>query len=357
MKKKFCSFLIMLLILTAMPLYFGTGALSVYAAENNEDITDVKVAHYNILGNVNMNRDYVLNDLLGFDPDLISLNEVDLSCYEDLIERFADKGYAQYGNSDWSPTSDEYIKVKAGWHNMTLYKTDKYELLDSGMFTLSDTPDDPHTFISYIDTYSRNYKEGRPRTCSWVYLEDKENGGKLIFASVHAQHAKSEEHDYNSIGLTILGEQLSKLKEEYNCNVICAGDLNSSKPEEVFEFGFSTSNNGMKTHSGGGALDSVLYSEDILLESFSVGERTQSDHMPVFTTLKVPVTKSLTDSEITLLIIIIAAVVVVAVIITIIVILTKKKKAKNKKAADERLAEMRAKLAEYEAANQPETDN
>lgn len=331
-----------------MPLYFGTGALSAYAA-GNDDTDLVRVAQYNILGNVIMNRDYVWNDIKDHDPDLIALNEVDIHCYDELIKMFEKKGYSHYGNSDWSPESNEYIISKAGWYNMTIFKTEKYELLDSGMFSLSDTPDVPHSFISDMDLFVKQHKEGRPRTCSWVYLKDKESGGKFIFSSVHAQHAKTEYRDYNSIGLTVLGEQLAILADKYNCEVICAGDVNSSDPEEVYEFGFSSLNNGQKSHQSAGAIDTVLITEGITAESFIVGERTSSDHCPTLSVLKIPINKSLTDSEIMWIIIIGSAVIVLSAVAVIIVLLVKRKKEKNKKAAEERLAEMRAKLAEYEA--------
>ncbi|MBE7065621.1 MAG: hypothetical protein E7384_07430 [Ruminococcaceae bacterium] len=347
MEKKICSFLIMLLILAAMPLYFGTGALSVYAAGNVKNDT-LRVAQYNILGNVIMDRNYVWNDIKDHDPDLIALNEVDVRCFDDVVGMLGKKGYDYYGNSDWSPDSNEYIISKAGWYNLTIFKKDKFELLDSGMFTLSDTPDVDYSFISYMDLTTKQRKEGRPRTCSWVYLKNKETGGKLIFSSVHVQHAKTSEHDYNSIGLTVLGEQLSILADDYNCEVICAGDVNSSDPVEVYDFGFSSLNKGQNSHAHAGSIDTVLITDGIIGESFSVGKRTSSDHCPTFSVLKVPVTKSLTDSEIMWIVIIIAAVVVVATVITVIVILTKRKKERNKKAAEERLAEMRAKLAEYE---------
>lgn len=357
MKKKFYSVLILFLLVVSMPLYLGTGALTVYAAESVETFT-VKVAHYNILGNVLMNRNYVVDEIIPYDPDLISLNEVDMVCLDEIIEMFERRGYSYYTLTDWSPDSIEYKQVKAGWHNIAFYKNDVFELLDTGSFSLSDTPEEKHTFISYMDPTTKT-TEGRPRVCNWVYLKNKITGGKFIFASVHAQAIRTPAHDYNAIGMDALGQMLSELKEDYNCEVICGGDLNTSYPEPVFKYGFSTANNGTATHQSGGAIDSVLYSDGVTLDTFSVGPQSQSDHMPVFATLKVPVTTDLKDSEVTIIIVSICTVLVLTVVIVLSVILGKKKKAKNKKAAEERVAAMRAKLAEYEAGkeNQSIEDN
>ncbi|MBQ8164865.1 MAG: endonuclease/exonuclease/phosphatase family protein [Clostridia bacterium] len=346
MKKRVCSIILSCLLFITMPLYFGTGALTAYAASDGEAV--YKVAHYNIMGTFNADRNDVIDDIKGFSPDLISLNEVNQYAYEDLVSSFAQKGYSCYGNSDWSPDSAEFKDIKAAWYNLALYKSDKFELLDSGMFTLSDNPDENHSFISYMDEYTRTQREGRPRTCSWIYLKSKETGGKFIFATVHAQHAKSDEYDYNNIGLTVLGEQLSELKEKYNCAVICAGDVNSTNPDEVVEFGFGAINPGLPTFKSGSSIDNVFVTEGITVENFDVGTSSKSDHMPVFATLNVPVTKDLTDAQVLMIVIIIASAIVASAVVVISVIFINKKKEKNMKAADDRVAEMRAKLAEYE---------
>jgi len=336
-----------------MPFSMNAGRLSVYAAESSEKDT-VKVAHYNILGNVRMNRNYVVDEVIPYNPDLISLNEVDMVCLDEIIGMFERKGYSHYTLTDWSPKTIEYKQVKAGWHNIAFYKSDTFELLDTGSFSLSDTPKKKHTFISYMDPTTK-VTEGRPRVCNWVYLKNKVTGGKFIFASVHAQAIRKQEYDYNNIGMEALGKMLSKLKKYYNCEVICAGDLNTSYPEPVFKYGFSTANNGVATYQSGGAIDSVLYSDGISLETFSVGPKSQSDHMPVYATLKVPVTSSLKDSQILTIVLLIVGVIVITVAVVLIVIRTKKQKEKNKKAAEERVAQMRAKLAEYEEGKNNET--
>lgn len=347
-KKKINVFLI--LFLTAVMLFsMDTWRLQAYAVEADEKDT-LKVAHYNILGNVRMNRNYVVDELLAYDPDLISLNEVDMICLDQIIEKFERKGYSHYTLTDWAPDTIEYKQVKAGWHNIAFYKSNSFILLDSGSFSLSDTPEKEHTFISYMDSEIK-VTEGRPRVCNWVYLENKATGGKFIFASVHAQAIRTQKYDYNDIGMNALGQMLSELKDDYNCEVICGGDLNTSNPKSALKYGFSTANNGVATHQSGGAIDSVLYSDGIILDAFSVGPQSQSDHMPVFATLKVPVTDDFTDSEITLIIFSVAAVVVLAVLFIFTFILSKRKKERNRISAEKRLAEMRAKLAEYENLN------
>ena len=66
---------------------------------------------------------------------------------------------------------------KNRWTNAIFYKKDKYELIDSGAFFLTKTPDEKSKA-----TY---WKEKQYRNCNWVKLKDKISGKEFYFFNTH----------------------------------------------------------------------------------------------------------------------------------------------------------------------------
>lgn len=66
-----------------------------------------------------------------------------------------------------------------GEHSAIFYKKDKFQLLQSGDFWLSETPDKPG--LGWDATCCN-------RICSWVYLQDKKTKKKFYFFNVHFDH-------------------------------------------------------------------------------------------------------------------------------------------------------------------------
>ena len=66
-----------------------------------------------------------------------------------------------------------------GEHSAIFYDTDVFELLDSGDFWLSETPDVPGKL---------GWDAACPRVCSWGKFRHRASGKELMFASVHMDH-------------------------------------------------------------------------------------------------------------------------------------------------------------------------
>ena len=99
--------------------------------------------------------------------DLVGMQEVLKSQFDDLSNRLSrDYGCIGVGRND-GKTSGEYAPI--------FYKKDRFILLDSGCFWLSETPDKP----------SVGWDAKYPRICSWAQLQDRNTGNTLYFLNTH----------------------------------------------------------------------------------------------------------------------------------------------------------------------------
>ncbi len=70
----------------------------------------------------------------------------------------------------------------SGEASLVCYRKDRFEVLRSGTFWLSETPDVPGV---------KGWGAACPRVCSWALLKDRRSGASLTFANTHTDH-KSE---------------------------------------------------------------------------------------------------------------------------------------------------------------------
>ncbi len=150
-------------------------------------------------------------------PDVITLQEVNYQWFPYLVNeastRLTDK-YAYVGisgNGNTGGTGNERWDL----YNLIFYNTDKFELIKSGDFWLSTTPDVP----------SRNTPASQcmNRTCTWAILRDKKTGIAYFQANTHLTTCTEEYSVHQS---QILCEQVEKLA--CGLPVIVTGDMNMS---------------------------------------------------------------------------------------------------------------------------------
>lgn len=126
-----------------------------------------------------------------------------------LNEKLGDK-YAYIGTGsnsgkdykDSDDTEDEFTAI--------FYLKDKFIVVDSGYFWLSETPDE----VSY------GWGSAYRRICNWVILENKYTNTQFVHMNTHFDNASSEARR-NSIGMI-----LEKVKEFKDLPVVFTGDLN-----------------------------------------------------------------------------------------------------------------------------------
>lgn len=117
-------------------------------------------------------KNFVAETIQVFDPDLLGLQEcLNFQC---AFLREQLPGYAFHGVGRIDGESDgEFVPV--------MYKTDRFELVDSGHYWLSETPE---------IAGSKSWDSSLPRMVSWVRLRDRKDpeSEPFVFANAHFDH-------------------------------------------------------------------------------------------------------------------------------------------------------------------------
>lgn len=177
-----------------------------------------------------------------------------------------------------------------------LYKKDRFELLEQGVFWLSQTPDEPSLGWDATDR----------RICTWAKFKEKKSGKTFFYFNAHfywrLQEAKRES------GPLIV----RKIKEiAADSPSICVGDFNSTSQtpqiaalkvllNDSFDVSKGVKKGPEDTNLGGGnflgpakgRIDYIFLSKFIAVQDYEVypnqynGNRYPSDHFPVSCTIK-----------------------------------------------------------------------
>lgn len=140
---------------------------------------ELKVGSYNIRydnqedreqGNSWTSRLPVLSSLLRWEsPDVFGAQEVLADQLQDMKAVLPDYAVYGVGRAD-GKEKGEYAPI--------FFKKDKFELLKSGEFWLSETPEKP----------SKGWDAALPRICTWVKLAEKNTGKEFWFFNLHMDH-------------------------------------------------------------------------------------------------------------------------------------------------------------------------
>lgn len=106
---------------------------------------------------------------------------------------------------------------QAGEHSAIFYKKSRFELLDSGDFWLSETPDEP----------SYGWEAKHRRICSWAKFNDRQTGKTFFVFNAHFDHQAVEARRQS--GMLVV----EKMKEVAgDAPILFLGDLNSTPDTE-----------------------------------------------------------------------------------------------------------------------------
>jgi endonuclease/exonuclease/phosphatase family metal-dependent hydrolase len=233
-------------------------------------------------GNLWVDRAPIVSNLIRFhDFDVLGIQEGLKNQVDDIATALPE--YALYGKG-----RDD--GQDAGEHSAIFYKKDRFTLLKSGDFWLSETPDKPG---KGWDATCCN------RICSWVYLEDKKTKKRFYTFNVHFDHQ----------GVVARRESgklmLAKIKEiAGQAPVLFTGDLNGGRDSEwyqtlatsdlladvftkvKFPYANNSSMNGFRTPRGRTVIDHIFMTKQftasrwgILTDSYF--GKYPSDHFPV----------------------------------------------------------------------------
>lgn len=164
------------------------------------------------LDNWQYRKDRAANAIRFYDVDIVGTQEVLHNQLEDLKQRLP--GYAVIG------VGREDGKEK-GEYSALWYKTDRFDLLDSGYFWLSETPE---------VAGSKGWDGACERIASWAKLQDKKSGKKYFALNTHLDHvgvaARRE-------GISLILDRVKELSD--GLPVIVTGDFNSNPQSDVIK--------------------------------------------------------------------------------------------------------------------------
>lgn len=215
-------------------------------------------------------------------PDSFGVQEATPKWLRILDKKVGDR-YARVGESrDFFGPFSEY--------NCVYYLKDKYNLLDSGTFWLSETP---------YKKYSVDYDSLCRRIASWAVLEDKTTGEVYTHINTHLDHGEESTRDAQC---KVLLAEMAKLQTQGT--VVITGDFNTYSDGDVYasmtagaddaavtadiavEAGITYHNYGKKADEGQGAIDFIFVTKDTPVDTYKVIKDTvqgmyPSDHYPI----------------------------------------------------------------------------
>lgn len=173
----------------------------------------------------------VAENIRKYSPDSFGLQEADEGWMERLPALMTEYAYVGIGrNSDKG----------GGEASPIFYKKDKYDLVDSGTFWLSKTP----------EKASRGWDAMFKRICTYAVLKDKETGFTYAHFNAHFDHlgviARLE-------SVAVIAEKIAEIAP--NLPVVFSGDLNDYEGGDMYnrvlESGLKDTKYLAKTASGG----------------------------------------------------------------------------------------------------------
>ncbi|HVJ20255.1 MAG TPA: endonuclease/exonuclease/phosphatase family protein [Polyangiaceae bacterium] len=200
----------------------GTGGGSEGGAGGAEGGPDLAIMTFNIRYGTADDGDnaWPLRKYLVFEiirdklPDSMGLQEALLFQLEELDAEFPEYDRVGVGRNDG---------VESGEFAAIMYKTEKLEVLDSGTFWFSDTPDE----IGSID-----WEASLPRICSWAHFQEKATGRSYYHYNIHIDNA-SELARVNSVKL-LMSRVVAR--EVTTDPVIVTGDFNTGEASVPIQF-------------------------------------------------------------------------------------------------------------------------
>lgn len=181
--------------------------------------------------------------------------------------------------------------VRAGEFNAVFFRSDRFELLDSGVFWLSESPETPG---------SKGWDGACERLATWTVLRDK-SGRELFFINTHLDHI-GEQARREGVALllrrieTLRGDRPVILAGDFNAepsspviaHVVADGTLRSAWDTAPVRTGtaWSFSDFGQLPEEERPLIDYVFYGGGLEVQSCSIlpdmlGEGYLSDHAPV----------------------------------------------------------------------------
>lgn len=156
-------------------------------------------------------KEFVVSFLSEEMPDVIGFQEVLAHQLKYLDDQLGEYTYVGTGRDD-GKESGEFVPI--------FYKKDKYELMSTSQFWLSDTPEIPG---------SKCWGAQLPRIVTWAKLRDKSKGYIFFVFNAHLSHVS--EYARNESAVLILNKIHSLAGD---APVVLTGDFNATDKEKMY---------------------------------------------------------------------------------------------------------------------------
>ncbi len=271
------------LVISAIIALLGLSGLDMGAVSEAEPGTK-RIMSFNVRCGEFAERGKIVPQLMAnYHPDSIGVQECTYEWYL-YLKIFLSKDYEFVGVG--RDTGD--LSIKCGEISGILYRKDKYKLVDSGTFWLSETP----------DQVSRGWDGACNRVCTWIVLEEKATGRQYAHVNTHLDHE-------GPLARTNGVELVKEKALSYNMPTVVTGDFNFKKGTGLYNSlvtGGLTDTQDMaeytmtgKTYHGynggteGEPIDFICVNNQITqVKSYKIVRDTidgkyTSDHYPIFT--------------------------------------------------------------------------
>ncbi len=243
---------------------------------------NIRYANTRDTGNLWADRAPIVSNLIRFHEfDILGVQEGLINQLNDISEALPE--YARYGKG-----RDD--GKEAGEHSAIYYKKDRFTLLKSGDFWLSETPDQPG---KGWDATCCN------RICSWVYLQDKVTKKRFYTFNVHFDHqgvvarkessklilAKIQEIAGQSPAL-LTGDFNGGRESEWYQTLATSPLLTDAYTQVKFPYANNSSMNGFRTPRSNTVIDHIFVTKQFATSKWGILTDTYfgkypSDHFPV----------------------------------------------------------------------------
>lgn len=158
---------------------------------------------------------HLLSLVTGYNVDSVGFQEATDTWMGYLRTAMADAGYSYVGIGRDTGTDDSSRSGTGNEYAPIFYKTDKYNLLESGTFWLSQTPD---------ERSGTAWGASNTRICTYAVLQNKETSEIYVHFNTHLDH-KSETARTN--GAKLILSRIREITAKYNnAPAVLTGDMN-----------------------------------------------------------------------------------------------------------------------------------
>lgn len=197
------------LVLSSIALFY---ILCSSAQQMNVATFNIRLKTSQDVGNLWDDRKTAVTNLIKYHEfDIFGIQEGFAEQLDDMQNTLSTYSYIGVGRDDG---------MKKGEYSAIFYKKDRFTLINSGTFWLSETA---------YDKPNKGWDAALPRICTWGIFEDKENKKKFIFMNTHFDH----------VGVVARRESakliLQKAKElAKELPLILTGDFNIDQHNEAY---------------------------------------------------------------------------------------------------------------------------